>query len=110
MSHPTKKEAIAALRKWQKHHEACTKQFDALRAIFGAISDTDLHESVWLMFDDYTSALSLAFGDDFEWLAWYANENDMGASGHPAGYDGKLRKIKSLADLYRLIEQGRDRA
>jgi len=62
------------------------------------------------MFDAYTDVLCVALGDPTNvWLSWYWMENDMGANGMQAGYDGKLRKIKNVRDLLRLIEQGRAR-
>jgi len=109
MTYPTKREAMEMLKAWKKTHANLSAMFDKLFEAVGPIHDSILYETVWKSFDQHTRALSAALGDSDDWLAWYFGENDMGANAYEAGYDGKLRKIKTLEDLYRLIEQGRGR-
>jgi hypothetical protein len=68
-----------------------------------------MYDTVWKLFDAYTGTLSVEVGDFCGWLEWHHAENEMGAKAMAAGYDGKLRKVKTLAHLYRLIEESRKR-
>jgi hypothetical protein len=48
-------------------------------------------------------------GDFCGWLEWYRDECEMGTKGMEAGYDGKTKRIKTLAHLYGLIAESRKR-
>lgn len=110
MTYPDKKTTLALLAEWMAHHDKIDKMMDGVKASIGLDPDGPLFNAVWSLFDGYTNALAAQIGDDGDWLPWFYMENDMGAKGMAAGYDGKLRKIKSFADLYWLITESRKRA
>ena len=110
MIYPDKKTTLVLLAEWVAHHDKIDKMMDGIKASIGLDPDGPLFDSVWGMFDSYTNALAAQIGDAADWLSWFYMENEMGAKGHAAGYDGKPRKIKTLADLYRLIAESRKRA
>lgn len=108
MTYPTKPEALAMLKKWQRHHDATEKMMDGIKATIGI--DGPLFDCVWAMFYAYTESLCVALGDGLNgWLPWFYMENDMGRSGLSAGHDGKTKPIKTVNQLYALIVKGRKR-
>lgn len=110
MNYPDKHRSMALLQEWKEHHEAAEKVMDGIKASVGLDPHGPLSDMVWRMFDGYTLALGMALGDEFgTWLAWYYMENDMGRKGMEAGYDKKLKPIKTLAHLYALIAEERKR-
>lgn len=110
MNYPDKKTTLALLAKWVAHHNKIDKMMGGIKASIGLDPNGPLCDTVWSLFDSYTAALAAQTGDEGDWLPWFYMENDMGAKGMAAGYDGKLRKIKTLADLYWLIAESRKRA
>lgn len=109
MTHPDKKTTLALMNEWAEHHDKIDKMMHGIKASIGLDPNGPLCDSVWRLFDGYTTALAAQIGDDGDWLPWFYMENDMGAKGMTAGYDGKPRKIKTLADLYWLITESRKR-
>jgi hypothetical protein len=112
MTYPNRKETMLRLEQWKKQHDDLEAVFAAMKPSLGCLANSPLFDSVWNMFGAYTKVLVELLGaagwpDD--WLTWYAYENDMGVKKLQAGYDGKLKQIKNLGDLYWLIEQGRKR-
>jgi len=110
MSYPDKKTTLALLAEWVAHHDKIEKMMTGIKACIGLDPNGPLFDSVWRLFDGYTTALAAQIGDAGDWLPWFYMENDMGAKGYAAGYDGKQRNIKTLADLYWLITESRKRA
>ena len=110
MTYPDKPEALALLKKWQAMHARADALCDGVHALFGSTPDSQLFETVWLLFDASTAALSAQIGDSGGWLPWFQIEADMGARDMEAGYDKKLRVIKTLDDVWWLIEESRARA
>jgi hypothetical protein len=105
-----KTESLKLLKAWQKEHSAIEKLMTDLETGFGNIHpENKVFETVWKVFDSYTQALAVAVGDKGDWLTWYSAENEMGARGHKAGYDGKSKPIKNLNDLWRLIQESSKR-
>ena len=109
MTFPTRTEAMAMLKAWQAQHAAIEAVMHDIDRAFGSIPDSPLFNTSWQSFDLYTDTLQKLLGAG-DWLTWYQAENDMGERGHGAGYVGSLRKIRTLEDLYGLIEAGRARA
>ncbi len=94
------------LTAWARRQRELTAQMEALFAVTGG-SDGPLYCAVWGAWNDYTSTLSRLIGDHEDWLAWYESENRMGLNGleaAPAG--GKPRKVRTLNQLAKLIEEG----
>ena len=108
--YPDHANTLALLGDWQKHHTAMDRLFKGSAMYIGLDPNGPMFETVWALFDAYTSTLSVEVGDFDGWLEWYYIENDMGANEMQAGYDKQLIAIQSLDDLYRLIELSRERA
>ena len=112
MNYPNRKETMLRLEQWKKQHGDLNAVFAAMKPSLGCMAHSPLFDGVWNMFGAYTKVLVELLGADGwpdDWLTWYAYDNDMGAKGMEAGYDGKVKPIKNLADLYGLIVQGRKR-
>lgn len=108
-TYPDRENTISLLTDWKAHHTRTEKLMDGVNAIIGMDANAHMFSTVWGLFDAYTSTLSVEVGDFDGWLEWYYTENDMGAKGMGAGYEKKQRKIKTLANLYWLIEESRKR-
>jgi len=52
----------------------------------------------------YIELIEDVFGDKCSWIQWFIFENDWGAKGYEAGYDGKVSPIRTLGELYDLIK------
>ena len=109
MTYPSKPETIVMLEAWKAQHAAIEAVMHDIETAFGSIPDSPLFNVSWESFDLYTETLQKLLGAD-TWMEWFQAENDMGERGHEAGYDGQLFKIRTLDDLYVLIEIGRERA
>lgn len=110
MTYPDKEHTIALLTDWQAHHAAVEKLMDGMtESPVGLDPNGALFLTVWNLFDAYTSTLAVEVGDFDDWLQWYQSETDMGKRSKAAGFDGKLRKIKTLENLFWLIEESRKR-
>lgn len=109
MTYPDRKNTLALLTDWQAHHGRIEKLMDGIKSSIGLDIDGPMFDTVWRLFEAYTGALAVEIGDFGGWLAWHCSENEMGLRAHAAGYDGKLRKIKTLANLFWLIEESRKR-
>ena len=112
MTHPNRKETMLRLEQWKQQHDELKAVFAAMKPSLGCLVNSPLFDSVWNVFEAYTKVLVELLGAEGwpdDWLTWYAYENDMGAKGMQAGYDGKVKPIKNMGDLYRLIVQARAR-
>ena len=105
-----KTEAMKLLEQWRDHYYANTELIESLDPIFGGRPECKFFNTVWKGFDQHTVALAAALGDTgFLWLSWYAHDCEMGQNPHdgsPPG--GKKRKIRTLAQLLKIIEESRD--
>ena len=102
----TAAEMMPLLTAWASRQRELAAQMDALSTVVGG-SDGPLACAVWRAWREYTVTLSRLIGDHDWWLTWYEAENRMGLNGleaSPAG--GKLRKVRTLHQLARLIEEG----
>ena len=110
MNYPEKALAMNLLKEWQNLHDELKAVHAAAKKVFGCEPESPFFDVTWRVFDAYTRALAENLGDSGAvWLEWFYAENEMGARGHEAGYDGKMKPIKTLTDLYGLILQGRAR-
>lgn len=60
------------------------------------------------LLDDYMRLLSESVGDTQNWIYWFVFEDGFGANGYEAGYDGGTTPIKTVDDLWQLIEEGKE--
>lgn len=98
----TKKEKMMLLREWQRTIQNSKKSVDLLATAVGT-KYGPLQHSVFTLQAVYTRAISMLLGCSGEWLEWYAVENEMGAKGLVAGFDGDLKPVRNLSDLLNLI-------
>jgi hypothetical protein len=109
MNHPDREDTLVLLGEWQAHAAAVEKMMTGIKTSIGLEIGGPLFDTVWGIFNAYTSALAVEVGDLGQWLEWYSAENEMGARGMEAGYDGQTTPIKTLDDLYELIAESRKR-
>lgn len=110
MNYPDKPTTLAMLVAWKDRHDSVEKMMDGIKEVMGLEIGGPLFETVWGVYGAYEAMLGAFIGDHGEWLEWYQAENEMGARGMEAGYDGNLNPVKTLDDLWRLIEEARKRA
>lgn len=109
-THPNEAATLQILSQWQAQHDRIAELMHGVSQTFGLLPEGQFSETVWGLWDQYTKTVGQLIGDGGDWLAWYYLENDMGDKGMQAGYDGTLRDIDTLADLYWLIVESRARA
>ena len=108
MTYPDKKQSMILLEQWETLHNDLEAVHADAKKVFGCEPESPFFDTTWRVFDAYTRALSAQLGElSGTWMEWYHYDNEMGARGHEAGYDGKVKPIKSLTDLYGLILQAR---
>ena len=39
-----------------------------------------------------------------DWIGWFVYENDFGKKGYEAGYDGNMKPIKTISNLWDLLK------
>ena len=100
----TAKEILPLLEEWESRYKDLIKVQDISYKLFGR-NESPLFEASWNMFDSYTDALSQLIGDKEKWLAWWAYDTNFGEKQSKAGKKGKEKKIKTLNDLIKLIQQ-----
>ncbi|GAB4059234.1 hypothetical protein [Uliginosibacterium sediminicola] len=98
-------QCIALLTEWQGVIEELNAQHAVLRKALLVQLECPVIAAANTLVSSYTQAVSVIVGCDVadDWLEWYALENDFGRKGFEAGYDGKLRPIRTLQDLLDLI-------
>lgn len=65
-----------------------------------AVVDKPIYTRSWIIAEALIDEL-----DVYGWMSWFILENDYGASALEAGYDGKLKPIKTVDDLLELMDQ-----
>jgi len=92
-----------AVRDLQNFFEEQKKLDLLLKAI--SPSNTGVVEFGNYFIDAYINVLEKSFGDNFNWISWFVFENDFGKKGMQAkaSPDKKLVKIKTVKQLYRII-------
>ena len=80
---------------------------DELNKHIKAIAQGAFCEVGYNLLDVFTNLLSEAIGDEDEMVSWYVFDNDFGARGFKAGREGKLKRIKTLDELWTLIQDNK---
>lgn len=109
MTYPNRAETMMLLRKWRQVSLRNGRVLGDLWMILCASEECPLSDVIWGTFDAYTDVLAAQIGAG-DLMRWYQSENDWGRKGLLMGYGDKLRKIKTLNDLWWLIGQERARA
>lgn len=108
-AYPDRENTMTLLTEWARHHAAVEKLMDGITETIGLDPNGPMFDTVWRLFDAYTGTLAVEVGDFCGWLEWYRDECEMGTKSMEAGYDGKTKRIKTLAHLYGLIAESRKR-
>jgi len=108
-AYPDRENTLTLLTEWQCHHAAIEKMMDGIKTTMGLDPDGLMFVTVWALFGSYTNTLAVEIGDFDGWLDWYHFEAEMGKRSMTAGFDGKTKRIKTLAQLYGLIAESRKR-
>lgn len=85
-------------------HDAVHAQFDALKLTLDPDPGCPLYNAVFELLNVAISSTSAAIGDSCEWLDWFVNENACGRKEHEAGYEKRLKPIRTVEDMLALIE------
>ena len=98
---------IATLQEWQDVMQHSTSEMDRLLNPLMLSPESPLYAVIWNLQAAYTKAVAELVGDKWDWLDWYARENDMGQNGHECcpGAGHASRKINNVADLAQLIAE-----
>jgi len=88
------------IKHYKELDEACDKAIDA-----GCLDPNGpIFQSVWAAYDSLLNII-----DKDGWIAWFIFDNHCGKKEMKAGFDGKLSKIRTIANLARLIVEQEDR-
>lgn len=106
----TAAEMLPLLQQWKAQSDQLTAAYEPLRRALRLDPENAIHEAMWTLFDVYTETLSKMMGDEGEFLAWFAGDNDMGAAGYRAcpGNGYERRAVHTLKDLAQLIVESRN--
>ena len=85
-------------------HDAIHAQLDALKPTLNPDPGCPLYTAVFELIDVAIMAAGEAIGDTATWLDWFIHDNDCGRKGYDAGYEGRLKPIRTVEDLLDLIE------
>lgn len=99
----------AAVKQAVEAHKSVSDAFDKLEEALGVRVDSGFFNPYWKAMEALVGAVSIAVGDEQDWISWYIYDNEYGEKGLKAGYDGKLKKIGSIKAVVRLIEEGKRR-
>lgn len=102
----TTQEKIILIEKLVKHKKEVDAQFQKIFDIFGNNVESELHESVYRMFDSYTILVSDLVKDESEWVPWFIYENDCGKECRVvhSKTKGKNKKKWIVKDVKTLVE------
>lgn len=94
-------DVLAIIRPWHERTVELQRQLDAFEALTGARTDHPFANSIWLMHEDYTRAISQQIGDTGEWLSWWHYECNLGRTPKEA-YRALGTKALRVSTLERL--------
>ena len=98
---------LISVKKVIEAQKSVSEAFDKLEEVLGVRSDSEFFNTYWKAIELCIEAVSIAVGDEQDWISWYIYDNEYGKKKMKAGYDGKLKKIGAIKDLVKLIEEGK---
>lgn len=89
--------------------ETVIERHHLLRSITENLFGSKLNDEIWILFEAYCEQVALRIGDRYKWIEWFMYENDFGDCEFEARASDEhtLKKIKTVDDLVRLIEESR---
>ena len=103
----TPAQMLPLLQAWKARHAELHKQMQALASLTGNTYDTPFCTAIWETWNAYTATLARLIGDTGEWLAWFEDENDMGAKGLEVCSFTRTIKVRTLRQLATVIAGSR---
>ena len=102
----TRKQKIHLLDDLIAAHDAVHAQLDELKHTLDPYPDCPLYNAIFGLLNVAIMATAEAIGGSAgEWLDWFVHDNDCGRKAYEAGYEGRLKPIRTVEDLLDLIEQ-----
>jgi len=103
----TKAEKKKKVERLIARYQALSAQLDKVTEIFGPSGyESDFFVAVFGPMNDLLDVTAEMVGDKAGWISWFICDNECGKRGMSAGPKGKMRRIKTVADLMRLINAG----
>ncbi len=99
-----REDKLVWINRWADVLNDANAQLDPVIELLRLPPEGPITEALWNTQTLLTQAVSRLVDDQLSWLRWYAHENQMGLRGHPAGFGGNKRPIKTLDDLLWLVE------
>ena len=59
------------------------------------------------LIESYIELIAEKVEDDSKWIEWFIYENEWGLKKYTAGFEGEMKPIANLRDLYDLIKDKR---
>ena len=100
----TNKQKRKRITHWHSDMTQMQEVLDKCDKVIGLAPQGDLWHACSCMMSALTLTTAELVGDEAEWLEWYWLENGMGSKDLSAGYDGQEKHIRSLDDLFWLME------
>lgn len=98
-------EQKTAIKRLIEDYTALSESFEAMKQHAGADIESPLWQRVFGMFDRYKDQVGESVnGDASDWLSWFIFDNECGANGLKVVINGVSREIKTMDDLYWVLE------
>lgn len=99
-------EILVVLERWAVAVTDAEEALSALRQVTGGCDeDSPMALAVWALLGIADHWAAECIGTAPDWMDWFRLENDMGARGHDAGWEGALRPIRTLQDFADLLAE-----
>jgi len=107
----TPQDILPILQRWADAVTDAAEALDALRQVTGCCDEeAPIAVSIWSLCGIADHWAAECIGTAPDWMEWFRLENDMGAGGRSAGFDGDLRQIHTLQDFADLLAEDCRRA
>ena len=100
----TYKEFKSDIEAIKKAHSDWVKVYDKLSELFGCNCEGVIIDMFDGLYDTLVDVVSSKYNDKHEWIKWFVYDNEFGMGGLTAKIYGKDKAIKTVKDLYGLME------
>lgn len=98
-------EIIAHIEAWKAVQVRMAEKMLAVEMLFSSPIDGPFSDAVYRLMSAHTDAVAKLVGDSENWLEWFAYECNYGDRPMAIDLTGSKRKIKTIKQLARLIEE-----
>jgi len=100
---------IELIERLRTQHSSISSYVNLLTQTLDISPDSNFYSILYSTFDIAMKVSAELLNDNGDWLSWYCYENNWGAKGYEAVYNGiEVREIKSHEDLLWLIDTGNE--